>query len=222
VRETRDFALHEAGRLQKDPAQPTASFRFVFTRVTWQDPAFFRLSQAGFVSNLNDVVTWGLLPPLAVQRGSTVQEAALLGGTCLAVWGASQIGTGPLSDRVGRVPLIAGGLWLQALGIALLEVLTDACGWALAVVLMGTGNGDGLPRPARRGERPGPPLLAGFRAGGLPVVERQRLRGRRAGLSAAARFCSPQPSVRYPVRAVTGRYARPAPCPLGPSGLTFS
>jgi cyanate permease len=145
VRETRGIALLEAGQVPQGSLQPSLSFRAVFSRVTWQDFAFFRLSQAGFVNNLNDVVSWGLLPLLAVQRGSTVQQAALLGGTYLAVWGASQLGTGPLSDRVGRQPLIAGGLWLQALGIALLGMLPDSRGWIVAVVLMGLGTGMAYP-----------------------------------------------------------------------------
>jgi len=69
----------------------------------------------------------------------------MLGGTYLAVWGVSQLGTGPLSDRVGRQPLIAGGLWLQALGIALLGMLADSSGCIVAVVLMGLGTGMAYP-----------------------------------------------------------------------------
>jgi MFS family permease len=145
VRETRSIAMREGGRDTRTSSQPAIPFRTVFSRVSWKDLAFFRLSQAGFVNNLNDVVSWGLLPLLAVQRGSTVQEAALLGGTYLAVWGASQLGTGPLSDKIGRHPLIAGGLWLQALGIALLGMLADPRAWILAVIMMGLGTGMAYP-----------------------------------------------------------------------------
>lgn len=178
VRETRDIALLEAVHPTHGPQQSSLSFRAVFKRVTWQDVAFFRLSQAGFVNNLNDVVSWGLLPLLAVQRGSTVQQAALLGGTYLAVWGASQLGTGPLSDRIGRQPLIAGGLWLQALGIALLGMLADPGGWIVAVVLMGLGTGMAYPALlAAVSDRAHPP----WRASALGVYRFWRDGGYAAG-----------------------------------------
>jgi MFS family permease len=145
VRETRSIALSEAGKVEQGAPDASLSFAAVFRRVTWQDFTFFRLSQAGFVNNLNDVVSWGLLPLLAVARGTSVQQAALLGSIYLLVWGTSQLGTGPLSDLVGRQPLIAGGLWLQAAGIAMLGLLGDPSGWFVAVILMGLGTGMAYP-----------------------------------------------------------------------------
>ena len=37
----------------------------------------------------------------------------------LAVWGIGQLATGALSDHLGRKWLIAAGMWIQAVGIAL-------------------------------------------------------------------------------------------------------
>lgn len=140
VHETRGYARQEAAQLHSPPvSQP--SFGEIFRRVSWQDRSFFSLSQGGLVNNLNDVVVWGLLPLLVVQARSTVQHAAALGGTYLGIWGLSQIVTGPLSDRIGRKPLIAGGLWLQALGIALLILVQAPQFWAGAAVVMGLGTG---------------------------------------------------------------------------------
>ena len=107
----------------------------------WQDRAFFSLSQGGLVNNLNDVVIWGLLPLLAVSTGVSVAEAAAVGGTYLGVWGISQLFTGALSDRIGRKPLVTGGLWVQSLGIALLVFGADSSAWLLAAVMMGIGTG---------------------------------------------------------------------------------
>src|SRR6185503_16925826 len=59
----------------------------------------------------------------------------------LAVWGSSQLLTGPLSDRIGRKPLIAGGLWLQAIGIALIALIPQTQFWFLPMILMGLGTG---------------------------------------------------------------------------------
>src|SRR5581483_10209276 len=57
-----------------------------------------------------------------------------------AVWGVLQTVTGPLSDRWGRKGLIAGGMWVQAIGLFLTAAKRD-CGWWLAAsVLMGIGT----------------------------------------------------------------------------------
>lgn len=139
VRETRGHALQEAAQHQQ-PAEKLA-FWAIFRRVSWQDKAFFSLSQGGLLNNLNDVVIWGLLPLLAVSAGISVAQAAAVGGTYLGVWGISQLFTGPLSDRIGRKPLVTGGLWVQSAGIGLFVVGADASAWLLAAVVMGLGTG---------------------------------------------------------------------------------
>jgi MFS family permease len=139
VRETRGYALQEAA--QHPQTGEKLSFWTIFRRVSWQDKAFFSLSQGGLVNNLNDVVIWGLLPLLAVSAGISVGQAAAVGGTYLGVWGISQLFTGPLSDRIGRKPLITGGLWVQALGIGLFVLAADSSAWLLAAVIMGLGTG---------------------------------------------------------------------------------
>ncbi|MCI0579143.1 MAG: MFS transporter [Chloroflexi bacterium] len=140
IRETRPFARHEsAQRPDLDEAKPL-SFAAIFRRVSWQDKGFFSLSQGGLVNNLNDVVIWGLLPLLAVRSGIGVDQAAALGGTYLAVWGAGQLATGPLSDRMGRKRLITAGLFVQSLGIILFVLAAGRLPWLLATVLMGLGT----------------------------------------------------------------------------------
>jgi MFS family permease len=139
VRETRGYALQEA--VQHHEAGEKLSFWTIFRRVSWQDKAFFSLSQGGLVNNLNDVVIWGLLPLLAVSAGISVGQAAAVGGTYLGVWGISQLITGPLSDRIGRKPLITGGLWVQSLGIILFVFGANSSVWLLAAVVMGLGTG---------------------------------------------------------------------------------
>lgn len=49
--------------------------------------------------------------------------------------------TGPLSDRIGRKILITGGLWVQAIGIALFVLRSGQQAWLLATAVMGLGTG---------------------------------------------------------------------------------
>ena len=56
------------------------------------------------------------------------------------MWGTAQLGTGDLSDRVGRKGLIVGGMWLQALGILLVLLGSGLALWVCAMVLVGLGT----------------------------------------------------------------------------------
>jgi MFS family permease len=57
-----------------------------------------------------------------------------------AVWGAGQLATGALSDRIGRKWLIAAGMLVQAAAIGLVARGTSFSVWALAAVLLGAGT----------------------------------------------------------------------------------
>jgi MFS family permease len=139
VRETHGHARYEAQQ-HRQPVD-VVQFGDIFRRVSWQDKGFFSLSQGGLVNNLNDVVIWGLLPLYVISMGLSLQQAAALGGTYLAVWGFSQLVTGQLSDTIGRKPLITGGLFVQSIGIALLVLGTSNLLWYAAVIIMGLGTG---------------------------------------------------------------------------------
>jgi MFS family permease len=139
VRETQGYALQEAAGHHLPGKR--LSFWTIFRQVSWQDKAFFSLSQGGLVNNLNDVVIWGLLPLLAVSAGISVAQAAAVGSTYLGVWGISQLITGALSDRIGRKPLVTGGLWAQSVGIALFVIGADSSAWLLGAIVMGMGTG---------------------------------------------------------------------------------
>lgn len=139
VRETRGHAHHEGAQDQQGAGD--LPFSAVFRRVSWGERAFFSLSQGGLINNLNDVVIWGLLPLLVTASGFPLEQVALLSGMYLGVWGISQLITGPLSDRIGRKPLITGGLWVQSAGIALFALSGDELSRLLAVVVMGLGTG---------------------------------------------------------------------------------
>jgi MFS family permease len=56
------------------------------------------------------------------------------------VWGLGQLVTGGLSDRIGRKPLIAGGMLVQAGALALFAAAEGFGVWAVAAVLLGVGT----------------------------------------------------------------------------------
>jgi MFS family permease len=70
-----------------------------------------------------------------------VSSIGLVAGLYPAVWGIGQIWTGHWSDRVGRTPLIAGGMLVQAAALALLAASGGALAIAAAAaVLLGVGT----------------------------------------------------------------------------------
>jgi MFS family permease len=56
------------------------------------------------------------------------------------VWGALQVATGPVSDRVGRKELIAGGMIVQAAGIGLTVLVPTYAVWLAGAALQGLGT----------------------------------------------------------------------------------
>jgi MFS family permease len=149
VRETRGHAQLEA-RLA-DPDRPATgppaaahddqlSTGEVVVATSWREPALSACSQAGLVNNLNDGLAWGLLPLLFVRGGLSVAQVGLLAALYPAVWGLGQLLTGPLSDRLGRKPLITGGMLLQALALAFTAAAGSLLPWAASAILLGVGT----------------------------------------------------------------------------------
>ena len=56
------------------------------------------------------------------------------------MWGAGQLLTGWLSDVIGRKWLIAVGMWIQALSIAMVVLVHDFSAYALSAVMLGIGT----------------------------------------------------------------------------------
>jgi MFS family permease len=139
VRETRSHAAHESMTHVAEP-EPLLSQTEVFRRTTWGDRNLSASTQAGLVNNLNDGVAWGLFPLIFAAAGLGLSQIGLLAAIYPGVWGASQLVTGALSDRVGRKWLIASGMWVQAVGIAVTALSSDFAGFAVAAVLLGLGT----------------------------------------------------------------------------------
>jgi MFS family permease len=142
VRETHGHAIQEA-----DEAVPPArtsglpvNTREVFALTTYREPALSACSQAGLVNNLNDGMAWGLLPLFFAREGLSIAAIGVLAGLYPAVWSIGQLATGALSDRLGRKWLIAGGMGVQAVGIASIAATRGFGPWAASSVILGIGT----------------------------------------------------------------------------------
>jgi MFS family permease len=69
-----------------------------------------------------------------------VSDVGLVAALYPAIWGAGQLITGALSDRIGRKPLIVGGILTQACALALFAVASGLAPWAVAAILLGAGT----------------------------------------------------------------------------------
>lgn len=140
VRETRHHALHEAGLRPAASREAGPTQGEIFRRASFTDRNLSSVSQAGLVNNLNDGMAWGLFPLVFAAAGLDLARIGVLAAIYPAVWGITQIFTGALSDRVGRKWLIACGMWLQAVGIALTALSTVFAAFAAGAVLLGLGT----------------------------------------------------------------------------------
>jgi MFS family permease len=142
VRETSDYAELEATShvATNDDVHDQLTTREIFVLTSFRDRALSAASQAGLVNNLNDGLAWGLFPIFFKQAGLSIGRIGTLAALYPLVWGLGQLLTGGLSDRVGRKPLIAGGMLVQAAAIALIAATTGFAAWALGAVLLGAGT----------------------------------------------------------------------------------
>jgi rhodanese-related sulfurtransferase len=72
--------------------------------------------------------------------GLTISQIGILAALYPAVWGAGQLATGALSDRIGRKWLIAAGMLVQAVALGLVAAGSAFGVWAVAAVLLGAGT----------------------------------------------------------------------------------
>ncbi len=141
VRETRPHARHEAStHIGRRGRGGDLTTREVFRLTSFRDRALSSVCQAGLVNNLNDGLAWGLFPLHFAGAGLSVAKIGILAAVYPAVWGAGQLLSGMLSDRVGRKWIIASGMWVQAAGIALVALTSGFGPWFAAAALLGAGT----------------------------------------------------------------------------------
>jgi MFS family permease len=138
VRETNTHMALESNLRGMSPEALTP--RDVFWKTTLTDRNLSSISQAGLVNNLNDGMAWGLFPILFAAAHMSLDQIGTLAAIYPATWGIVQLGTGALSDRIGRKWLIATGMWVQAAGIVAVTVSHGFIPFAIGAALLGIGT----------------------------------------------------------------------------------
>ena len=142
VKETRGHARHEAANHTPTSGahHDALSTGEIFKLTSFRDEALSSCSQAGLVNNLNDGLAWGLFPIFFANAGLSIGRIGILAALYPAVWGLGQLYTGGLSDRIGRKPLIVGGMITQGIALAAIASTHSFAAWAIGAMVLGAGT----------------------------------------------------------------------------------
>lgn len=137
-----EAARHKAGgtsgpRYVEGPHNPTSGQ--IFALVTWRNPTFMALAQAGCVEKFVDALMWALVPVFMIAKGASLIEIGWVTGIYGFVWGGSQLWTGPLSDRFGRKWPTVAGFFLCSAGVLAFPMLGSVMAWGVAAAVTGVG-----------------------------------------------------------------------------------
>jgi MFS family permease len=139
VKETMGHVRHEAENYTTTK-HSQLSQKEIFLRTSFRDRNLSTVVQAGFINNLNDGMAWGLFPIVFASAGMPLASIGLLAAIYPATWGVVQLYTGYLSDRIGRKPMIALGMVVQAIGIAIIGQSGSFSLFAIGGVFLGIGT----------------------------------------------------------------------------------
>jgi MFS family permease len=121
----------------------TPRLKHVFFETSWVNKDLGSVTQAGLVNNLNDALTWGLLPILLVSKGFSIRDVGIVTAIYPAVWGVGQLFTGRMADNFCKKDLLFWGMFLQGIALVALLfasamlhfiVLSVVLGWGTAMV----------------------------------------------------------------------------------------
>jgi MFS family permease len=135
-----DVEHKESGLTESNNSQGGLTFKQVFAQTSWRNRTLLSVSQAGLVNNLVFGVSWGLFTLYFASFNLNVNDIGFLKALHPAVWGILQLGTGTLSDKVGRKTLIYPGMLVQAAGIWVVLFANSMSGWIIGMSLLGVGT----------------------------------------------------------------------------------
>jgi len=131
--------LHHQNEPIADDKNESKSLSQLFKFATLQNRPLIALNQAGLVEKFTDSIVWIFLPVYFLAQGISLIQAGAIIAIYGVVWGASQLITGPLSDKIGRKALIVWGMWICGAGIMLIPLSQGVFVWSLEAGLIGVG-----------------------------------------------------------------------------------
>ncbi len=153
VKETQSWALEDS-RLHAEEAihhtseslrgeseliHSGASTLEIFRILSLKNSQFFAFNQAGLVEKYVDALVWIFYPVFFYKRGLSLSTIGWIAGIYGVVWGATQLFTGILSDRIGRRPVILSGMWICGVGVVMTPLVGSVFLWSLAAAVTGLG-----------------------------------------------------------------------------------
>lgn len=92
------------------------------------------------LNKFSDTAVWALVPLVMARQGFGPAVIGLIAGLYAASWGIAQLGTGLLSDHIGRKHPIVGGLVLNAAGLLGAGFAHSMAAWLTVALAMGLGT----------------------------------------------------------------------------------
>ncbi|NRB22933.1 MFS transporter [Shewanella sp.] len=131
--------LHQQNARVADKTEETKSLGQLFKLASIESKPLFALNQAGLVEKFTDAIVWIFLPIYFMSQGITLIESGAIIAIYGLVWGAAQLITGPLSDKIGRKGLIVWGMWFCGIGIIAIPFTQGISLWSLEAAFIGIG-----------------------------------------------------------------------------------
>jgi MFS family permease len=136
------LARETTQHVKLESAAPTRALplKSLVAQASFRDRSTSSACQAGMVNNLNDGMAWAMLPLFFAAHGMDLRQIGILAAVYPAVWGLGQLGTGWISDHIGRKALIVGGMLVQAAAILALVLTSGFGAWLVASAVLGIGT----------------------------------------------------------------------------------
>lgn len=131
--------LHYRKAQSNDETVETKSLSQLFKLASIENRPLFALNQAGLVEKFTDAIVWIFLPIYFISQGVSLINSGAIIAIYGVVWGATQLITGPLSDKIGRKALIVWGMWFCGLGIIVIPFTQSIILWSFEAGFIGIG-----------------------------------------------------------------------------------
>lgn len=112
----------------------------IFMETSWKNANLGSVTQAGLVNNLNDGMTWGLLPILLASKEFNLADISIITAIYLGVWGICQLFTGKLANMYSKKWLLFLGMFIQGITLLLLVWAVSFYDYAVLAIALGFGT----------------------------------------------------------------------------------